>query len=216
MLGLESVAERWERRPPLAAAADEVLVYGPIVDDDEWAREIGGMTARMFREQMQGRSGVTVRLNSPGGDVWEASAMQVVLAETQAQVVVDGLAASAAGFLALSGAGLAMAPLSALMLHQAHCLAWGVASDLRAAADMLDGATRRFASAVAARMRTTPDELCARLASTEDIWIGAEEALASGIADRILDAADRSAAAPPPPPAAVSARAIRLARMQAD
>lgn len=152
----------------------------------------------------------TVRLNCPGGDVWEASAMQVVLAEMQAPVIVDGLAASAAAFLALSGASLAMAPLSALMLHQASACACGAAADLRVVADTLDDITRRMCGFAAPRMGSDEEQLLERLTAADEVWISADEAVRDGIADRILGADSP----PAPPAAAVSGRVLRLAHLQ--
>lgn len=209
-----------ERFRPRAAAADrgEVLIYGAIVPHDWLEYEPGGTSAQSFRAAMEAareaRGGApTVRLNCPGGDVWEASAMQVVLAEMRAPVIVDGLAASAAAFLALSGASLAMAPLSMMMLHQAHACACGPAADLRTAADTLDDITRRMAAFAAPRMQTDEAALLERLTSADEIWISADEAVAEGIADRLLG--DDDATPPAPPTAAVTARMMSLARYAA-
>ena len=211
-----------ERFRPRSAAADrgEVLIYGAIVPHDWLEYEPGGTSAQSFRAAMEaareagGGAPPTVRLNCPGGDVWEASAMQVVLAEMRAPVIVDGLAASAAAFLALSGASLAMAPLSMMMLHQAHACACGPAADLRTTADTLDDITRRMCAFAAPRMQTDEASLLERLTSADEIWISADEAVAEGIADRLLGGGGDTTP-PAPPAAAVTARTIRLAQYQA-
>ena len=82
-----SVAARWTEAPALTAQAGEgeVLVYGPIVSDLDAAfiQEFLGVeavTGAGFRTALNAIAGdVTVRINSPGGDVHEASNMLTAL-----------------------------------------------------------------------------------------------------------------------------------------
>jgi ATP-dependent Clp protease, protease subunit len=60
-----------------------------------------------------------VRINSPGGDVFDGMAIYNSLRARTAPVrcVVDGLAASAASFIALAGFSVEMSEMSMLIVH---------------------------------------------------------------------------------------------------
>ena len=66
------------------------------------------VSARTFREALNKITGdVTVRINSPGGDAWEGSAIYQALVErrnsgAKVSAVVDGLAASAASMVMMA------------------------------------------------------------------------------------------------------------------
>ena len=81
-----------------------------------------------------------VYINSPGGDVYDGIAIRNALRQHSATVVVhvDGLAASAASFIAAAGDEVIMGENSELMIHDAWTIALGNADELRTVADDLD------------------------------------------------------------------------------
>ena len=130
-LSLEALS-RWQPARVTAQAdsgGNEVLLYGPIVSDSakSFAETFLGnettVSNQSFRDQLAKVSGdVTVRINSPGGDVTQASGIVAALIERRnagdrINAVVDGLAASAAGFVMLAAHDVRMAPLASVMIH---------------------------------------------------------------------------------------------------
>ncbi|WP_165164918.1 head maturation protease, ClpP-related [Corynebacterium qintianiae] len=132
---------------------------------------------------------VTVRLCSGGGSVFAGHAIVARLRDYPGRVtvVVDGLAASAASFIAVAGADeLVMSEGSELMIHEAAMAFNGSASEFRKSADDLERWTRTIAG-VYARKSGVPVEQWLLLMQ-EETWFTDEEAVASGLADRIQSA----------------------------
>ena len=92
---------------------------------------------------------IAVKINSPGGDVFDGIAIMNILKSHPAKVttVVEGLAASAASFIAV-GAGdeVVMMPHSQLMIHDAWGMSMGNAEDMMRCAEELNRASDNLAA----------------------------------------------------------------------
>src|SRR3546814_8255536 len=79
-------------------------------------------------------------ISSPGGDVFDGLAILNSLRQHKAtvNVVVDGIAASAASFIAMAGDTVKMAPQSVMMIHDASGLVIGNSRDMQEMADLLE------------------------------------------------------------------------------
>jgi len=128
---------------------------------------------------------IHVHVNSPGGDVFEASAINNVLAAHPAKVkvMVDGLAASAASVVAVRADELVMGLGTELMIHDVWTIAIGNASTLRSAADLADKLSDDIAIQYALKAGGDPETW--REAMLAETWYSAEEAVAAGLADRV-------------------------------
>jgi len=160
-------------------------IYDPI---DSWGGE-WGVSAKEFAAALDGLpDGVTeirLHLNSPGGEVWEALAITNLLREHPARVVavVDGLAASAASFIACSADDVVMGRNSQLMIHDGRGLCMGTAGDMRGLADLLDKISDNIASIYTAKAGSTVRHW--RDMMLAETWFDAAEAVAAGLADRV-------------------------------
>lgn len=148
-----------------------------------------GVSASEFAEALSDLDStvetIQLRINSPGGDVFEAIAIKNLLASHPAKVVaiVDGLAASAASFIAVAADEVVMGENTELMIHDAHALARGNAEAFRLWADDLDRVSDNIASIYAKRTGgTTADWRAVMIAEK---WYPAEEAVSVGLADRV-------------------------------
>jgi ATP-dependent protease ClpP protease subunit len=96
---------------------------------------------------------IDLHLNSPGGNAMDGVAIANVLRQHRADVTVwvDGMAASAASVIAMAGDEVVMGIGSQLMIHDASGYAFGPASEMRKAAEMLDSTSNAYASAYAAK-----------------------------------------------------------------
>ncbi|AVP67324.1 hypothetical protein C7H75_04785 [Prescottella equi] len=101
----------------------EVLIYDEI--GSSWW---GGVSAKSFAKDLSAveATDITVRLNSPGGDVFEGIAILNALRNHKARITVyvDGIAASAASFIAMAGDEIVMCRNAEMMIHDA----WGTAA----------------------------------------------------------------------------------------
>lgn len=153
-----------------------------------------------------------VHINSPGGDVFEARAIVTALRAFDGEVTayVDGLAASAASYIALAAKETHMAKGAMMMVHRAWTLGFGNTNDFIDLADLLAKIDTTIADDYAAKTGATQEEMLALMDS--ETWMTAEEAVSAKFADSVLDAGtqdriawDLSAYARPPESADESA-----------
>lgn len=128
---------------------------------------------------------IRLHINSPGGEVWEALAILNNLREHSAKVtaIVDGIAASAASFIACAADETIMRPNTQLMIHDAWGLCVGNAGDMRTTGDMLDQISDNIASIYADRSGSTTEAW--RAVMLEEGWYLPQEAVDAGLADKV-------------------------------
>ena len=131
-------------------------------------------------------SHIDLHISSPGGDVFEALAIMNALKEHPATktVYIDGLAASAASFIAVGiGGEVLMRPGAEMMIHNAQGGAWGDMNDMHAIIDRLESASATIADIYAAKTGTDAETW--RAAMDAETWFSADEALAAGLVDKV-------------------------------
>src|SRR3569833_988820 len=81
-----------------------------------------------------GGAPITVRLNSPGGDAFEGVALMNALQSYDGHVTaqIDGVAASAASYIAMAANEVVMQPKSFMMIHNAWTVTMGDKNRLQA------------------------------------------------------------------------------------
>lgn len=157
----------------------EVLIYEDI------APSSSGAFVRALRDVKADQ--ITVRINSSGGNVFDAIAMTNALRDHPAKIttIVDGLAASAASFIATAGDEVVMNRNSELMIHNPKAVAAGGAQDMRSLADRLDAVRDNIASMYVARAGGTVEQW--RDVMAAETWYSADEAVQAGLADRVSE-----------------------------
>jgi ATP-dependent protease ClpP protease subunit len=176
-------AGEWFRITDAAEDRAKVYIYGPI--GDFWDEE--SVTAAAFVRQLDSitASAIELRINSPGGLVFDGVAIYSALKNHPAavDVTVDGVAASAASFVSQAGDTVAIEKPAKMMIHDAGGLVLGTAKDMRQMADLLDELSDTIAGIYTDRAGGT---LAAwREAMDAETWYGAEQAVAAGLADRV-------------------------------
>jgi ATP-dependent Clp endopeptidase proteolytic subunit ClpP len=151
--------------------------------------EIGsfGTSADDFVKQLRDvkSAAIDVFVNSPGGECYDGLAIFNALRNHRAHVTVhiDGLAASAASFVAMAGDRIVAERNATLMIHNAHAVGVGDADDMRKMADMLDRMTDTIASIYADRAGGTVATWRARMKT--ETWFSADEAKTAGLVDEV-------------------------------
>lgn len=181
-LGVE--ARSWYRITNAAGTESdeaEILLYDEIggwwgCTADEFIAELRGVTAPNVR----------VRINSPGGSVFEGIAIANALRSHPANVViqVDSLAASIASVVAMAGDRVEMAPNSMLMIHDASGLCIGNAADMDEMAQLLALISDNIADAYVAKAGGTREQW--REAMRAESWYLPDGAVEAGLADEAL------------------------------
>lgn len=171
----------WYRMEATTEEEAEVFIYDAIggwwgVEASQFVKDLSHITATK----------INLRVNSPGGDVYDALAIMNALKRHKAtiSVTVDGLAASAASFIIQAADDISMGKGAEIMIHDALTIAIGNPTDFREAADFLDRISNTIASVYADRAGGTQDEWRERM--TAETWYTAEEAVAAGLADTIV------------------------------
>ena len=171
--------------PAIDNGVAEVLLYDPI---DSWGGD-WGVSAKEFVSALSALDDnvteIRLRINSPGGEVWEAVAMMNALRNHPARVVavVDGLAASAASVLACAADETVMGRNTQLMIHDAWALCVGPAAVMRDTAERLDKLSDNLAQVYADKAGADVDDM--RAAMLAETWYSPEEALAAGLVDSV-------------------------------
>jgi ATP-dependent protease ClpP protease subunit len=178
----ENRAERpkdWFRIENISAEEASIYIYDEI---GFW-----GTSADSFVEQLNSISTpkLNVHINSPGGEVFDGVAIHTALMSSKAHVTVyiDGLAASAASFIAMAGDNIVMARHATMMIHDASGLCWGNPADMRAMMDLLDKLSNNIADIYSLQAGGTPEEWRERMRA--ETWYTGQEAFAAGLVDEI-------------------------------
>lgn len=168
----------------------QVYLYDFI---DPW-----GVNAADFVAELRAVSAPTIDLhiNSGGGLVFDAVAIYSALRNHAARVetFVDGLAASAASFVAMAGDTITIEKPAKMMIHDASALVWGNAQDMADAAELLDELSDTIAAIYADRAGGTVGKW--RDAMKATTWYSAAQAVAAGLADRVAGDTGTTEAAP--------------------
>jgi ATP-dependent protease ClpP protease subunit len=160
-----------------------IRLYGPI---DSWGG-FWGVSAKDVSAVLDALpdsvSEIRLRINSPGGEVFEGVSILNMLRAHKAKVtaVVDGRAASAASVIAAGCDECVMSPGTQMMIHSPSVIAWGNASVLRKQATILDGIEKSIVEIYTAK--AGEKDWAALLA--DETWMTASEAVDQGLADRV-------------------------------
>ncbi len=175
------MAQEEEKEHPMA----ELLLFD-VIGPDFFGDGITGLQVREAFATLGGQD-VRVRINSPGGDVFEGLAIHNALRDHpgRVQVVVDALAASAAAIVAMAGDEILMVENATLMIHEPWTVAVGDAAELRAQADILETINAGLVTTFARRTGLPRDEVAQLLRA--ETWLSADQAVAAGFADRTVE-----------------------------
>jgi ATP-dependent protease ClpP protease subunit len=164
------------------ASRAEVFLYDFIdpdfgVNANDFVRDLRAITAKA----------IDLHINSGGGFVFDAVAIYSALKNHPAtvDVSVDGIAASAASFIAQAGDSIAIEKPAKMMIHDAGGLVVGNAADMREMADLLDDLSDTIAGIYADRAGGTVATW--RTAMRAETWYGAAEAVKAGLADKVAN-----------------------------
>ncbi|MDT4841298.1 ATP-dependent Clp protease proteolytic subunit [compost metagenome] len=164
-------------------ANETTLWLYDVIGADAW----GGVSAAQFVQDLAAIETpvIHLRINSPGGDVFDARAIVTALREHPARIIahIDGLAASAASYVALAADEVEISEGAFLMIHNA----WGVVIGNRH--DLLEMALtlEKIDASIVADYQRRTGQSAQRIAQWMDAesWFTAQEALDEGWVDRL-------------------------------
>jgi ATP-dependent Clp protease, protease subunit len=175
----------WQYEIHAAAGSQEAEIF--LYDQIGEGLFSDGVGAKQFSEDLAALnvSHISLRINSPGGSVFEGQAIYNALVRHPAQVTshIDGLAASIASVVALAGDRVQMAANALYMIHNPMGAVRGDAQDMRHTADVLDKVKGTITGIYMAKTGLDAEALDA--AMTAETWYSADEAQAAGFVDEV-------------------------------
>ena len=177
--------------------AAEVLIYD-VVGQNMFGE---GVSAAGFIDelrQLDRHEPLDVRINSPGGSVFDGLTIYNLLSDHggKVRVFVDGVAASIASVIAMSGDEITMAASARMMIHNPigpSEMAFGTADDLREAAretektaGLLDSLKSTLVDIYSSR--TGNDAATVSDWMNDETWLTADDAEEHGFADGVTEA----------------------------
>jgi ATP-dependent Clp protease protease subunit len=165
----------------------ELYMYGAF-SSSPWSGGISSQAVVSALEEMktEGCESVSVFINSPGGDVFEGVAILNCLKrfEGDVNVMVDGVAASAASLVAMAGDTIRIGSGAMMMVHDPATLIFGDAATLREKADMLEKISGAMVSAYCEHTKLDAGEM--RTLMSDETWMTADDAVKRGFADSVF------------------------------
>lgn len=176
----------WEIR---AAGRDslEIRLY-ELIGEDLFG---GGTSAKSFAQDLQDAghiTDITLRVNSPGGNVFDGIAIYNTLLSHPAYIhaIVDGLAASIASVIIMAAKKIEVAENGMVMIHNPHASVFGADSaEMRKMADTMDKVKQSMVTTYRRHTDLSASEI-GKLMDAET-WLSAGEAVEQGFADGVLD-----------------------------
>ena len=179
----------------------EITLYGDVVSEqpyDWWTGEaIPGnyITPEGFMDDLatvKGKSKITVKLNSGGGDLYTGIAIHNALKAlgSKVNVIVEGIAASAASVIMCAGDTVTVYPGSMVMIHGVSVRPWGSYNipDLKLLIKGMEASEKAIAEIYSAKTGHATDKL--RGWMTAETWMTGREATEKGFANALKEGAD--------------------------
>lgn len=173
----------------------EIFLYGAI-GDSFWGDSI---SAKSFSEELKKVAStvktIHLRINSPGGSVFDGVTIYERLKEHKAKIIVhvDGLAASIASVIAMAGDEIIMGQGAMMMLHKPLVMTYGNSMEHERSIDVLDKIENQMVGIYNRKSKKSRAEIETILA--KETWYTAEETVAEGFADTVSAGEDSMRAA---------------------
>jgi ATP-dependent Clp protease, protease subunit len=163
----------------------ELTLYGEISNETWWGDEV---TPKEFKADLDSLGEIdtlNIYINSPGGDVFAGQAIHSMLKRHKAHknVYIDGLAASIASVVVMSGDTIFMPKNAMMMIHNPWTFGVGDAEEFRKLAEDLDKIRESLIAAYENRSALLRDEIIKLM--DEETWLTAKECLEYGFCDEV-------------------------------
>lgn len=170
----------------------EVEFFGPISEFSWFGDEI---TPKTFKDQLYaaGKNGpITLKVNSPGGEVFAAAAIRNILRDYPGRITADiiGLCASAATVVTSAADLVRMRDTAMFMIHDPSTVAWGTLEDMRQVVTVLEQVKETILNGYQARTRMERGQLSQMM--SDETWMTAQQAQEYGFVDEVVSDTPKS------------------------
>ncbi len=194
LINLRNSKPEWSIKNATTTEA-EIIIYGSI-GEDFWDED--AITAKRFSEELaklpSSVKTINLRINSPGGDVFDGITIYERLKQHKAKVItyIDGIAASIASIIALAGDEIRIGEGAMIMVHRPMAGMFGNAGELERMIDILDKIEDQMTSIYMRKTGLTYLEVDKLLKGDagEGTWLTSDEALENGFVKEIIGKTD--------------------------
>lgn len=178
----------WEFKNMTSTEADLYL----YIEIASWGGGYAAHSAQSFKQELDNLGDLdtlNIYINSPGGDVFEGNTIMNMLKRKKCtkNVYVDGLAASIASVIAMSGDKVIMPNNSMMMIHNAWTYTAGNSNELRKLADDLDKVNASIRQTYLDKAGEKLDEETLIKLMDNETWLTAQECYDYGLCDVVGD-----------------------------
>lgn len=176
------------------ASIPELHIYDMI--GPSWAGMVDSKAVIQALAEFGDAREINVRINSPGGSVFEGVAIHNALKRHPAKIIVDidALCASAAADVAMAGDEIRIAKNAMMMIHRAWAVASGNAEELINVVGLLEKIDQTTVDQFVERTGLDAKEI--REMIDAETWMDANEALEKGFVDEITGESKVNASVP--------------------
>ena len=192
--GTSSAYEREERRLTVETIDNHVYFYADVDSDRCLAliRAVREADSSLRNEQLsRGLEGqpltpIWLHIHSYGGDLFTGFSIadQLSMIKSPIYTVVEGICASAATLIAMTGTKRNNLPSSYMLIHQLSSMVWGTHENFKDEMALQQKAMDRLVNFYANHSKADADKIREML--TRDFWMDAEACIENGFVDEIL------------------------------
>lgn len=171
------------------------LTLTGFVGDNFWDDGFTSGDVLVALAQIDDDAELDVMINSGGGYAMDGAAVYAMLGRRSGvtNVVVDGIAASAASLIAMAGNTITMSAGAVMMIHDPAGMTFGNSADHAKTIEGLEALATSYARVYAARSGKTVEQ--ARAIMKAERWFAPDDAVAEGFADAVGEATAKAVAA---------------------
>lgn len=169
----------------------EILIYDQI-GESYWEETVAGKEfVQDLNELSNSVTQIDLRINSPGGSVFDGLIIYEALKRHKANVTayVDGLAASIASVIIMAADEIVMGEGALIMIHKPMSGVYGNSDEMERMINVLDKIEDQMIGIYARRTGKGRAELSRML--TDETWLTSDEAITDGFADNKIEDTDQ-------------------------
>lgn len=165
----------------------ELTLYGEISNEIWWGDEVTPKEFKADLDELGNIDILNIYINSPGGDVFAGQTIYSMLKRHKAykNVYIDGLAASIASVIAMSGDTIFMPKNAMMMLHNPWTIGVGNSEEFRKLAEDLDKIRESLIAAYEEHSALSRDEIISIMDA--ETWLTATECEEYGFCDVVQE-----------------------------
>lgn len=163
----------------------EIRMYGYIGKYDEFDYK---RFQQVFRDALQAHNDLTIRMHCGGGSVYEGLAIYDLIlgSEGHTKIIVEGMAASMGGVIALAGDEIEMNDNAFFMMHAVTAGCFGNKNDFKNGIQQIESCEERLGKIFGERTKADAMTIKNWFDSGQDHWLSSDKCLELGICDTVI------------------------------